>query len=104
MVFPCQTGEDADIILLNSCTVTSTSDHKVKQTLRKARQRSIRTVIVLTGCMPSRHSLNWLEDLTDADIVLGNSNRSSLLPHILQYLSTRQRIIDIGPSLKQKKI
>ncbi|MFR1214995.1 MAG: hypothetical protein ACLSCV_10085 [Acutalibacteraceae bacterium] len=26
----CQTGEDADIILLNSCTVTSTSDHKVE--------------------------------------------------------------------------
>ena len=29
----CQTGEDADIILLNSCIITSTSDHKVKQTL-----------------------------------------------------------------------
>ena len=36
----CQTGEDADIILLNSCTVTSTSDHKVKQTLHKSPSRA----------------------------------------------------------------
>ena len=43
------------------------------------------------------------EDLTDADIVLGNSNRSSLLPHILQYLSTRQRIIDIVPHQTKEK-
>ena len=42
-------------------------------------------------------------DLTDADIVLGNSNRSSLLPHILQYLSTRQRIIDIVPHQTKEK-
>ena len=35
--------------------------------------------------------------------MLGNSNRSSLLPHILQYLSTRQRIIDIVPHQTKEK-
>ena len=98
----CQTGEDADIILLNSCTVTSTSDHKVKQTLHKARREHPHAVIVLTGCMPQAFP-ELTEDLTDADIVLGNSNRSSLLPHILQYLSTRQRIIDIVPHQTKEK-
>lgn len=98
----CQTDEDADIILLNSCTVTSTSDHKVKQTLHKARREHPHAVIVLTGCMPQAFP-ELAEDLTDADIVLGNSNRSSLLPHILQYLSTRQRIIDIVPHQTKEK-
>ena len=98
----CQTGEDADIILLNSCTVTSTSDHKVKQTLHKARREHPHAVIVLTGCMPQAFP-ELAEDLTDADIVLGNSNRSSLLPHILQYLSTRQRTIDIVPHQTKEK-
>ena len=98
----CQTGEDADIILLNSCTVTSTSDHKVKQTLHKARREHPHAVIVLTGCMPQAFP-ELAEDLTDADIVLGNSNRSSLLPHILQYLSTRQRLIDIVPHQTKEK-
>ena len=98
----CQTGEDADIILLNSCTVTSTSDHKVKQTLHKARREHPHAVIVLTGCMPQAFP-ELAADLTAADIVLGNSNRSSLLPHILQYLSTRQRIIDIVPHQTKEK-
>ena len=98
----CQAGEDADIILLNSCTVTSTSDHKVKQTLHKARREHPHAVIVLTGCMPQAFP-ELAEDLTDADIVLGNSNRSSLLTHILQYLSTRQRIIDIVPHQTTEK-
>ena len=98
----CQTDEDADIILLNSCTDTSTSDHKVKQTLHKARREHPHAVIVLTGCMPQAFP-ELAEDLTDADIVLGNSNRSSLLPHILQYLSTRQRIIDIVPHQTKEK-
>ncbi len=68
----CQTGEDADIILLNSCTVTSTSDHKVKQTLHKARREHPHAVIVLTGCMPQAFP-ELAEDLTDADIVLGTA-------------------------------
>ena len=82
--------------------MTSTSDHKVKQTLHKARREHPHAVIVLTGCMPQAFP-ELAEDLTDADIVLGNSNRSSLLPHILQYLSTRQRIIDIVPHQTKEK-
>ncbi len=92
----CQADQSPDIILLNSCTVTSASDHKVRQTLRKSRRAHPHAVIVLTGCMPQAFP-ELARDLTDADIVLGNTNRSSLLPHILQYLSTRQRIIDIVP-------
>ncbi len=98
----CNKDESADVILLNSCTVTSTSDHKVKQTLRRSRREHPNAVIVLTGCMPQAFP-EMAEDLTDADIVLGNSNRASLLPHILQYLSTRQRIIDIVPHKSNAK-
>ncbi|NLG92929.1 MAG: MiaB/RimO family radical SAM methylthiotransferase, partial [Clostridiales bacterium] len=56
-------------------------------------------VIVLTGCMPQAFP-EAAAELQDADIVLGNSNRSSLLPDILNYLSSRQRIVDIVPHEK----
>ena len=29
----CESAAESDIVLINSCTVTSTSDHKVRQTL-----------------------------------------------------------------------
>ena len=92
----CGPKEPADVILINSCTVTSASDHKVRQILHKARREHPGAVIVLTGCMPQAFP-EQAEALSDADIVLGNRNRASLLPHILQYLSTRQRIVEIAP-------
>lgn len=96
---PCPKGETADVVLLNSCTVTAASDQKVRQMLHKSRRNNPDAVIVLTGCMPQAFP-EESEALSDADIVLGNSNRSALLQHIMTYLSTRQRIIDIVPHEK----
>ncbi len=93
---PCKKGEPADVVLLNSCTVTAASDQKVRQVLHRSRRANPDAVIVLTGCMPQAFP-EESEALSDADIVLGNSNRSALLRHIMTYLSTRQRIIDIVP-------
>lgn len=92
----CQTGETADVVLINSCTVTAASDHKVRQTLHRARKSHPDAVIVLTGCMPQAFP-EAAQALEDADVVLGNSNRSALASDILRYLSTRQRVIDIVP-------
>lgn len=92
----CEPEETADVVLINSCTVTATSDHKVRQTLHRAKRQNPDAVIVLTGCMPQAFP-KLAENLTDADIVLGNSNRASLLPDILNFISTRQRIVDIVP-------
>ena len=95
----CESAAESDIVLINSCTVTSTSDHKVRQTLHRARRGNPSAVIVLTGCMPQAFP-ELAEQLTDADIVLGNSTRHSLVPDILQSLSSRQRIVDIVPHEK----
>lgn len=98
----CKEQKDADIVLLNSCTVTSTSDHKVAQTLHRARRENPDAIIVLTGCMPQAFP-EEAREMTEADIVLGNSNRSALLGHILNYLASKQRIIDIVPHEKGAK-
>lgn len=89
-------GEPADVVVLNSCTVTATSDQKVRQTLRRAKKDNPGAVMVLTGCMPQAFP-EEAEAFTDADIVLGTANRASLLPHILTYLDAKQRIVDIAP-------
>ncbi|WOC33537.1 MULTISPECIES: tRNA (N(6)-L-threonylcarbamoyladenosine(37)-C(2))-methylthiotransferase MtaB [Caproicibacterium] len=86
----------ADVVLINSCTVTAQSDHKVRQTLHRARRDNPTAVLVLTGCMPQAFP-EQAAALADADIVLGNSNRAALTEQILHYLSTHQRIIDIEP-------
>lgn len=88
--------ESSDIVIVNSCTVTSMSDRKVRQTIHKARRENPSAVIVLTGCLPQAFP-KMAKDMTDADIVLGNSNRSLILPYIRSFLSSHKRIIDISP-------
>ena len=44
--------EAAGVVVVNSCTVTAQSDHKVRQALRRAKKDNPGAVTVLTGCMP----------------------------------------------------
>ena len=89
-------GEEADVVVVNSCTVTATSDQKVRQTLRRARRENPGAVMVLTGCMPQAFP-EEAAALEEADVVLGNTRRGDLLPRVMEYLSSKQRIVDIAP-------
>lgn len=95
----CDEESASDIIIINSCTVTAVSDRKVRQTVRHARRENKNAVLVLTGCMPQAFPKDAAK-LEEADIVLGNSNHSSLLPDIQKFIETHQRIIDIVPHEK----
>lgn len=88
-------SKDADVVIINSCTVTSTSDQKVRQIMHRTRRTNPHTILVLTGCMPQAFP-DIAKRFEDADIILGNSNRSLLLPSIMNFMSNRQRIVNIA--------
>ena len=44
--------EEADIFLVNSCTVTAESDRKTRQTVHRLKRAFPNRTVVLTGCMP----------------------------------------------------
>lgn len=94
-----RSGEEADVVVVNSCTVTATSDQKVRQTLRRAKRDNPGAVMVLTGCMPQAFP-EEATSLLEADVVLGNARRGDLLPRVMEYLSSKQRIVDIAPHEK----
>ncbi len=86
----------ADVIVINSCTVTGESDRKLRQLLRRCRREHPNAVIVLTGCMPQAFP-QVAESFDEADIVLGNAARRSLPAHLGAFLTNHQRIVDIPP-------
>lgn len=95
-------GQTADVVVVNSCTVTAVSDQKARQALRREKKRNPGAVAVLTGCWPQAFPQE-AEDFLEADIVLGTTRRAALLPKILEYLSTKHRIVDIAPHEKGEK-
>lgn len=82
------------VIVINSCTVTSESDRKLRQLLRRARRDNPRAVIALGGCMPQAFP-DIAAAFREADIVLGNAARNALPAHLDRFFLTRERIVDI---------
>lgn len=92
---------DADICIVNSCTVTATGDAKCRKIIHRVRRENPSCVIILTGCMPQAFS-DDLSAFDDCDIVLGNTCRGEVVPAVEEYLAHRERIIRIAPHTKEE--
>lgn len=86
--------QDADIVIVNSCTVTAESDRKTRQLTRKYRTRFPGAVIVLIGCMAQAFP-EQAQALDAADVVLGNRDAALVLQKTEEFLQRRVRIVQI---------
>ncbi len=69
---------DADIIVLNTCTVTHRSDQQVRQLTRKMRRENQGARIVVTGCYAQRDP-EALANIEGVDAVIGNTHKGDLV-------------------------
>lgn len=87
--------ENADVVIINSCTVTAESDRKTRQAVRRFKRQNPNGIVVLTGCMPQAYP-EKAKELLEADIVLGNKNNKAL-PDILEnYLRYGSRAFEVS--------
>ncbi|MDE6679649.1 MAG: tRNA (N(6)-L-threonylcarbamoyladenosine(37)-C(2))-methylthiotransferase MtaB [Ruminococcus sp.] len=87
--------DSADVIVINSCTVTEYGDSGVLSTLRKARKKLPSAVIVLTGCYPQANK-DFAEKLSEADIITGTKNRQETVRLVSEFIENRFRKIEIS--------
>lgn len=93
--FFAEAGGRADLVIINSCTVTSLADRKTRQMVRKLRRELPDAVLVLTGCMPQT-SPEAAAALKEADIITGTKDRAQLVALVLDYFKNRRRRVDIA--------
>ena len=43
-------GEEADVVVLNTCSVTDAADHKGRQAIHRLRRQHPQAVLIVTGC------------------------------------------------------
>jgi threonylcarbamoyladenosine tRNA methylthiotransferase MtaB len=80
----------ADVLVLNTCTVTAAADAKARQTLRAAARRANgKAVIVATGCYAER-SASGLERLGPAILVMGNARKAELVSAVTATLADQE--------------
>lgn len=83
--------EEADVIIINTCTVTNQADSKSRKMVRHARKVNRDAILVIVGCMVEYHSGD-LSDI-DADIIIGNKDKSKIVPLINDYRNNMTSIV-----------
>ena len=74
-------SENADIYILNTCTVTQTADSKSRHLLRLKRRRHPNAIIVATGCYTQR-AADELTGIDVVDLVVGNDVKETLVQQL----------------------
>ena len=77
-----QKGEQADICLINTCSVTEVADHKCRQAIHRMVRQHPDAFVVVTGCY-AQLSAERVAQIEGVDLVLGSNEKANLI----QYLS-----------------
>ena len=82
-----QRGEEADICIINTCTVTNTADHKDRQTIHRIRRQNPNAIIIVTGCY-AQLKPEEIADMNEVDYVLGQNEKFNI-PQFIEELEAR---------------
>ncbi|MBQ7994904.1 MAG: tRNA (N(6)-L-threonylcarbamoyladenosine(37)-C(2))-methylthiotransferase MtaB [Bacilli bacterium] len=89
---------NADLIVINTCSVTAVADQKSRQHIRRYRRNNEKAIILVMGCYSQKHAEECLS--FGASIVLGTTNRKTALESIDEFLKTKTPFIKVDPNLK----
>ncbi|HHX79443.1 MAG TPA: tRNA (N(6)-L-threonylcarbamoyladenosine(37)-C(2))-methylthiotransferase MtaB [Acholeplasmataceae bacterium] len=81
--------EEADVYIINTCTVTANSDAKSRKMIRQATRRNPDAVVAVMGCFSQLHPDDVKE--IGADVVIGTSHRHHLFNLCLEALDKKDK-------------
>ena len=89
-----ESNSNVDIAVINTCTVTNTSDSKSLKVIKHTIKNNPNAIVIVCGCF-SQINPDRLKDMEGVSIVLGNYNKSKIMDYISQYKKDKKQIIDV---------
>lgn len=83
----CSENDKCDILILNTCTVTDTSDKKSLKEVRRLKRENPHAILVVCGCSVQNDKNKY--DNLDIDVLMGNINKSNIVSIINEYLDKK---------------
>ena len=91
--------KNPDVVVINTCSVTSVADQKSRQHIRKYHRDFPNAIIVVMGCY-SQKNAEYILSNCGAHIVLGTSGRNTIMQCLNEYISTKVKIININDDVR----
>ncbi len=86
--------QNADIVIVNTCSVTNMADKKSMKMVHQARKMHPNAILVVAGCSVQNKKEDFDKD-NMIDILIGNKNKSKIVEYIENYLKTKKKKTDI---------
>ena len=87
---------DADIIIINTCSVTNMADLKSRKLIRFNKRENPNSIVAVCGCS-SQNNQEKLKEL-DIDILIGNNDKSKIVELIENFIKTNNKYKNVVKS------
>lgn len=94
--------QEADIYIVNTCSVTNIADRKSRQMLHKAKKQNPNSIVVAVGCYAQTDTKGASEDEA-IDIIVGNNRKADIVQIIEDYIQDQQNSIVVEDLSKPVK-
>jgi threonylcarbamoyladenosine tRNA methylthiotransferase MtaB len=81
-------GEQADICLINTCSVTEVADHKCRQAIHRLVRQNPGAFVVVTGCYAQLEP-ERIAKIEGVDLVLGSNEKANLIQFLSEEFVSR---------------
>lgn len=79
-------GQQADVVVINTCSVTGMADHKCRQAIRKAVKGSPGAFVAVVGCF-AQLKADEIANIPGVTLVLGTREKCNLPSYVLNYFA-----------------
>lgn len=87
---------EADVYVINTCTVTHLADRKNRQLVRRAGRRAPGAIIAVVGCWPQT-APQAVEELPEVSVIIGTRDRSRIVEYVEEAAERQGRIHRVAP-------
>ncbi len=86
---------DADVVVVNTCTVTAVSSQKSRQMIRRAAGANQNSIVAVVGCY-AQSEPEVVAAIDGVDVVVGTKDRTRIVELVEAALSKREKIFQVG--------
>lgn len=91
-------ADQADVYVINTCTVTSMGDKKSRQFIKKAKRQNPEAVVAVVGCY-SQVNTDEVAGIEGVDVVLGSRNKSEIVFYVNKALGEKRQVIHVSDNI-----
>ncbi|MCR5050948.1 MAG: MiaB/RimO family radical SAM methylthiotransferase, partial [Paludibacteraceae bacterium] len=88
-------GEEADVCVINTCSVTDAADHKDRQMIHRIRRQNPNAILIVTGCY-AQLKPDEIAHIEGVDYVLGQNEKFAIAQLIDKLEADKRQPVDGG--------